>query len=94
MEYTNQTCNVCGKPVENNFCSNCGEPVQLRRVDGKYIADEIGRVINFERGFLYSIRKILIRPGKSVRAFLTQDRKRLVKPVVFVILCSLIYTLL
>lgn len=37
---------------------------------------------------------MLSRPGHTVREFLTNDRSRLVKPIIFIIISSLIYTLL
>ncbi|WP_354359907.1 hypothetical protein [Pedobacter sp. UYP30] len=34
-----------------------------------------------------------MRPGKSVQQFILEDRNRLVKPIIFIVLTSLIYTL-
>jgi hypothetical protein len=42
---------------------------------------------------LYTIRELLIRPGENVRQFVTEDRSRLVKPIIFIIVTSLIYSL-
>ncbi|NAS30431.1 DUF3667 domain-containing protein [Flavobacteriaceae bacterium R38] len=35
---------------------------------------------------------MLIRPGKNIHEFIHNDRNRLVKPMVFVIICSLLYS--
>ncbi|TXB60547.1 DUF3667 domain-containing protein [Phaeodactylibacter luteus] len=75
------------------YCAQCGQPVEVPRIDRKYLVREISTVFNLERGFLLTAREILLRPGRSIRAYLRYDRKRLMKPVVFVIVCSLIYTL-
>lgn len=69
------------------------QPAELPRIDGRYIAGEIGRVLNFDRGILYTIRELILRPGPSVQTFIKEDRNRLVKPILFLILCSVIYTL-
>ncbi len=37
---------------------------------------------------------MLLRPGKSVRAFMAENRSRLVKPIIFIILSSLLYTII
>ena len=50
--------------------------------------------LNFDRGILYTVRELLLRPGKTVRQFIQEDRNRLVKPIVFIIVCSLIYSLI
>jgi hypothetical protein len=63
----------------------------LERIDGKYIWNEISSVLNFDKGIFYTVRELLIRPGKTVREFLIYDRKRLVKPIIFVIFSSLIF---
>lgn len=87
-----ETCRNCSEIITTNFCGNCGRPKVLRRIDAKYIIQEIGSVFLFERGFLFTIKELLLRPGKSIREFLTEDRFRLIKPIIFIILTSLIYT--
>lgn len=66
----------------------------LERIDGKYMWNEISRVLNFEKGLFYTIRELLIRPGKTVREFILKDRNRIVKPIIFIIISSLIYSIL
>lgn len=66
----------------------------LERIDGKYIWNEISSVLNFEKGLFYTIRELLIRPGETVREFIFKDRNRIVKPIIFIIISSLIYTIL
>jgi len=87
-------CKICNHQLSGNFCSNCGGPVKLKRIDGHYILHEISHVLHFEKGILFTIKELLIRPGLTVREFITENRNRLVKPVIFVIVSSLIYSLL
>lgn len=75
------------------YCSSCGRPKEVPRINGSYLVSEIGRILNLEKGILFTIRELLIRPGKSIQQFIAEDRNRLVKPIVFIIICSLIYTL-
>jgi hypothetical protein len=86
-------CKNCNEPTDGKFCSNCGHPMQLKRIDGHYILHEIEHIVHFERGILYTIKELLIHPGETVREFITDNRNRLVKPIIFVIITSLIYTL-
>lgn len=86
-------CNNCNSDVEQNYCPNCGTPAELKRINGQYILKEIGSVLNFDKGILYTIRELLLRPGKNIQSFILEDRARLVKPIIFIIITSLIYSL-
>lgn len=86
-------CKKCKSEISQNYCSNCGTPVVLKRINGQYILEEISSVLNFDRGILYTIRELLLRPGKNIQSFVLEDRNRLVKPIIFIIITSLIYTL-
>lgn len=90
----NYGCSRCQQGFSSKFCPDCGKPKELPKINGRYILSEIGSVLNFERGILYTIREVLLQPGVSVRTFIREDRNRLVKPILFLILCSLAYTVL
>jgi hypothetical protein len=85
-------CKNCKTEVNQNFCANCGTPITLPRINGRYIFKEITSVLNFDKGILFTIKELLIRPGQNVKSFIHEDRNRLVKPLIFIIICSLIYT--
>lgn len=87
------SCKNCNTTIELKYCPNCGQPAKLKRIDGHYIAHEIEHVLHFDKGILYTIRELLIRPGANIRRFLAEDRSRLVKPVIFIIVTSLVYTI-
>jgi hypothetical protein len=89
-----EICKNCKTEVTQNYCPNCGHPAILKRIDGHYILQEIGNVLNFEKGILFTIKELAISPGKSILDFLHTNRNRLVKPIVFLIVSSLFYTLL
>lgn len=87
-------CRNCDAPINDNFCGKCGEPVLLKRVDSHYILHEIQHILHFEKGILYTIKELVIRPGKNIKEFITHNRNRLVKPILFIIVTSFIYTLI
>ncbi len=70
------------------------EQSNLKRINRSYISHEIGHVLHLDRGFFYTVKELLLRPGKAVREFLFEDRKKLVKPILFLILCSVIFTII
>jgi hypothetical protein len=86
-------CKNCDEPTDGKYCSNCGQVMHLKRIDGHYILHEMEHIFHFERGILYTIKELLICPGQTVREFIIDNRNRLVKPIIFIIITSLIYTL-
>lgn len=88
-----QFCKNCNTELNGKFCSNCGQKAKLEKINGHYIKHEIEHVLHLEKGFFYTIKELVIRPGKSVREYLTENRSRLVKPIIFIIVTSLIYSL-
>lgn len=87
-------CKNCNYEATHNYCPNCGQAVSLKRISREYIVHEVGQVLNFEKGIFYTIRELLIRPGENVRNFIAGDRSRLIKPIIFIIVTSLIYSLI
>lgn len=87
-------CKNCDAEITLKYCPNCGQPAQLKRIDGHYIVHEIEHVLHFERGILFTVRELAIHPGQSIRKYLSENRSRLVKPIIFIILTSLIYTII
>jgi len=90
MKTTN--CKNCNEPIGGKFCSNCGQPAELRRIDNYYLIHEIRDFFFANKGMLYTVKKVLVSPGKSVRSFLAEDRHRFVKPITFLFITSLIFT--
>ena len=86
-------CKNCNTEVNSKFCKDCGQPTSLKRINGLYIIHEIGHILHFERGILYTIRELITNPGQNVKTYLTENRNRLVKPIIFIIITSLIYSI-
>ena len=86
-------CKNCNSEINSKFCPECGHPALLHRIDGHYILHEIQHVLHFERGILFTIRELITNPGENVRFYLSENRSRLVKPIIFIILTSLIYSI-
>lgn len=88
------SCENCKTKVNGNYCSSCGRPFRVRRIDSKYVIDEFRNVFLIEKGFLFTIKELFMRPGIGITIFLKKDRNRMIKPITFVILTSLIYSLI
>jgi hypothetical protein len=89
-----EICKNCNESLQENFCSNCEHSVHIKRIDHTYIRNEILSIFNFDKGIFLTIKELFIRPGESIKEFLTTDRNRLVKPVLFILITSIIYSLI
>ena len=69
------------------------EKSNLKRIDHTYISHEITHLLHLDRGFFFTIRELFLRPGKTVRNFLFENRNSHVKPILFLIICAVIFTL-
>ncbi len=69
-------------------------PKKLKRIDIHYVSHEIQHLFHVEKGYLYTVKELFLRPGKTVRTYIFEDRDKLVKPVVFLIFSSVIFTLI
>lgn len=88
-----ENCRNCNSELNGKFCGSCGQPAQLKRIDGHFVRHEIEHVLHLEKGIFFTIRELFIRPGIAVKTFISENRNRLVKPIIFLIVCSLIYSL-
>lgn len=87
-------CKNCGTTIASKFCPDCGQPAVLKRIDAHYITHEIEHVLHFERGILYTIKELMVTPGQNVKKYISENRSRLVKPIIFIIVTSLIYSII
>jgi len=88
------SCKNCNEPIYGNYCSNCGQPVKPQRIDRHYIMREMASVLYAEKGMIYTLKRMFINPGESIRLYIKEDRKLHIKPITFIIITSLIYTLI
>jgi Protein of unknown function (DUF3667) len=87
-------CIKCNTEISQNYCANCGQPTTLKRIDRHYVQHEIEHILHFEKGFFFTIRELIVRPGQTIHNFINSDRNRLVKPIIFVIITSVLYTII
>ena len=81
-------CPNCNRVVNGNFCSNCGQK-KYNRIDKKYIWDEIQyTVFHTNKGFLYSVKNLIINPGKTAKEFIDGKRVNHYKPILLAFVLS------
>ncbi|WP_417265341.1 DUF3667 domain-containing protein [Brumimicrobium sp.] len=88
-------CKNCGHDLEGNFCSNCGQEARVRKINYKYILEEIpNSLLQINHGFLYTVKELFLRPGHSLREFMQGKRKSHYKPLAFLLITSALYSLI
>lgn len=56
---------------------------KIERITFLKLAKDVGEVVNLERGILYLIRELILRPGETIRSYLYENRMSLFHPVRF-----------
>lgn len=83
-----QSCLNCDYTIDENFCSHCGQK-RFKRIDKKYVTDEIQYLlIHTNKGFLYTIKKLVKNPGKTAREFIDGNRVNHYKPLLLTFILS------
>jgi len=84
-------CKKCDESIQGNYCSNCAYPTTLKKIDGKFILNDIGDAFYVNNGFFYTIKRMLLKPGVSVKEYIYEDRNHYIGPVKFFVLISILF---
>ena len=88
------TCKNCDNEVIGNFCAHCGQNIKVGKLNIPNFLTEISDdVFQLNRGLLYSIKELFIRPGHTIREYIEGKRKEHFKPIAFVLIMSTVYFL-
>jgi len=91
----NTHCLNCGHSFKGNFCPNCGQKAIVRRITAAVlVTDVIHFFTHIEKGFLFTTRSFLVRPGISSLNYLAGKRKQFQTPVSFFLIWTGLYILL
>ncbi|QBN19191.1 DUF3667 domain-containing protein [Flavobacterium nackdongense] len=86
-------CINCNHQIVDDFCSKCGQPKNIKRINFQYMVHEIEHLLHFEKGFHFTAWQLIIKPGKTIRTYLFENRNKYVKPIVYLFFASLLFTL-
>ena len=67
---------------------------ELKRITFKGLMGFILSVLNFERGILFTIKELILRPKVVIEEYLKKDRKKLINPIRFLVFSTAIATFL
>ncbi len=88
-------CLNCGYSFQGNYCSSCGQKASVKKLTWKTLSDEFFHFFTHaEHSFLYTSRSLFTNPGHIVKEFLDGKRKKVHKPITFVLIWFAIYKLI
>ncbi|MFY0602684.1 MAG: DUF3667 domain-containing protein [Flavobacteriaceae bacterium] len=88
-------CKNCGEKVERQFCGHCGQKSNIDRINLSNFLNEVSEsVFQINRGLLFTLKELLVRPGDSIRDFINGKRKKHFKPIAYVLTFSTLYFLI
>ncbi|HNM24106.1 MAG TPA: DUF3667 domain-containing protein [Saprospiraceae bacterium] len=88
------TCKNCGAAFEGKYCPECGQKASTRRIVTRDLfTDLVKKLIPWDKGFLFTLRRLLSSPGKMVRSYLDGHRVAYSKPLSFLFLVTAVVLL-
>ena len=97
MHDTTQCAN-CGRAIDDGaqkFCPACGQPTPAHRIDWHFLGHELEHsVLHMDRGVLYTLKELMLRPGQLIRDYIEGRRAHHVKPLLLVMMVTALVTLL
>lgn len=87
-------CLNCQKEITGNFCSNCGQRTNTRQITMSSVMEHLLQGLsNINRGFLYNVKMLSLRPGPTMMEYLAGKRIRIFSPVQYAIIAVTILTI-
>jgi ascorbate-specific PTS system EIIC-type component UlaA len=75
--------------IEGNFCQHCGQNTNVDKINLPNFLHELSdSIFQINKGILFTIRELFVRPGESIREFIKGKRKYHFKPVAFALVMS------
>ena len=91
-------CANCGRSVDapaQHYCPGCGQPTPAHRIDWHFLGHEIEHsVLHMDRGVLYTLKSLMLRPGQLIRDYLEGRRANHVKPFLLVMIAATVMVFL
>lgn len=94
MNKTTKHCANCNNAVKENFCSKCGQSIKVSRINLSHLIEELQfSFLHINKGMLYTVKELFIRPGYTIKSYLSGKRIQYFKPFAFLLIWGSIYSL-
>ncbi len=96
--HANEICINCDRRVAEpaqKYCPGCGQPTPVHRIDWHFLGHELEHsVLHMDRGILYSLKLLMLQPGRLLRDYIEGRRGNQVKPLLLITMMSAAVVLL
>lgn len=83
-----------GQPTQK-FCPACGQPTPAHRIDWHFLGHELEHsVLHMDRGILFTLRSLMLRPGHFIRDYIEGRRTGHVRPLLLIMLMAAVVVFL
>ena len=90
-------CANCDQAVQGpaqKFCPGCGQSTPTHRIDWHFLGHELEHsVLHMDRGILYSLKGLMLRPGHLIRDYIEGRRGGQVKPLMLLMIMAAVVVL-
>lgn len=83
-----KNCKNCHSKNVENYCSNCGQIVYHKRFSIKSIFNFFLDAFNVEKGFIYTAKMLLIKPGTVIKDYLNGKTKVYINPLKYFLIIA------
>jgi len=88
-------CLNCGVKSVGKYCQNCGQEIELKRLEVKTIFHDVTHgILHWENSILKTFRYLLLKPGGTVKDYISGLRKSYVKPFSYFIFIQTVFVIL
>ncbi|MES2560150.1 MAG: DUF3667 domain-containing protein [Bacteroidota bacterium] len=91
----NTICKNCAFTFDGKYCNQCGQTGETHRLNFHFVWHDIQHgIFHVDKGILYSISQLFMRPGHTIREFIDGKRVKHFKPLSMVVILATIYGLM
>lgn len=91
-------CANCKRAItdpEQKFCPACGQDTPAHRIDWHFLGHELEHsVLHMDKGILYSLKQLMLRPGHLMRDYIDGRRAGQVKPLLLLTMMAAVVVVL
>jgi hypothetical protein len=88
-------CKNCGHDFHGHYCPECGQDAHTERINSHFFLHDIPHsILHIDKGFFYTFKELIVRPGHSIRDYLEGKRVRHFRPLAYLLLLSTLSTLI
>jgi len=85
-------CISCGAEHSSKYCPECGEKGNVVPITfGSILGSVLSTISNMDRGFLYNVKHLTLRPQRFIDEYLNGRRKGIFNPISFLIIVVTLY---